>query len=194
MSTASHEGEIAAGFVARLVSGFLAWLAWPFRPSPLDLVKQGNAEPYLMMRNITDAATGQPLVARWYRVGVVNRSRTDIDDVQVQAWRMNPPGFAGLPQALHLMNDNPTPPEPYQQTFTVAPDRGPSQYVDVVVKVVNQPLLQLQHITAGVSQHFPVPAGRYHFTLRVSGLGTRARLKHFVLDLDATGELRFEPA
>ena len=192
MNAIGDEGEFAAGFVARLVSGFVAWLTWPFRPSPLDLLKQGNAEPYLMMRNITDAATGQALVARWYRVGVVNRSHSDIDDVQVQAWRMNPPGFAGLPQVLHLMNDNPTPPAPYQQSFTVAPGREPSRYVDVIVKVVNQPQFQLQHITPGVSQHFPV--GRYELTLRASGRGAQSRLRKFVLDLDAIGELSFERA
>ncbi len=184
--------EFSAEFAASLLSRVVAWITWPIRPSPLDLVKESNTEPYLMTRHVFRAGTGEPLDCRWYRVGVLNRSRSTIEDVQVETIRLTPPELPGLPALLHLMHDNPpNPAGPYQQSLSVPPDKTPSVYVDVVAKVMNQPQFQLQHITpGGVRQQFP--EGQYLLVLRVRGRGVKSRTRAFVLDLDALGELRFE--
>ncbi len=142
-----------------------------------------------MTSHIFVAGTSAPIDARWYRVGVRNRWRATIEDVQVTAERLMPSTLPGLPQVLHLMHDNPAPGTPHQGTFSVPSDRRPSRYVDVVSKVIGQPFFQLEHITPGVMKLFP--AGTYELELQVRGLGTQSRRRTFVIDLDDSGELRF---
>jgi len=183
--------EVISGTIVRFVNEFLTWITWPLRGPALDLVFDRDREPYLMTSHIFNMATGVPINARWYRVGVVNHWRSTIEEVRVTAERLTPPNLPGLPQVLHLMHDNPPPGTPFRDQFSVPHGRTPSCYVDVVSKVIGQDIFQLEHITPGVTKQFP--AGRYEIVLLVRGRGTKSRQRTFILDLDNSGELRFHP-
>ena len=183
--------QAAADFGLGIIDRLSAWTRWTFGPPTLDLAFEGDREPYLMTDGVMDAR-GRPVYARWYRVGVVNRSQVAFDAVEVTAEQLSPPRLPGLPQPLHWQNDNPAPGTAYQTNSSVPPGRKPSKYVDVVVHRPDLDDFELKHITPGVKPFFP--KGRYDLVLQVRAEVGRPRRRTFRLDLDHSGELRFRRA
>jgi len=167
------------------------WARRPFRRHRLDLCFEGGRPPYLMTGHIFDSATGQPVNSRWFRVGVMNRSSSRIDDVCVQLVSVDPPDLVPVvPVPLHLMHDNPPPGQPNLQTFSVEPGGDtPTQFVDVVSKVVGQPTIQIEHTVAAVAKLFPARSSI--FALKISAPYERSRIRRFSVGLDVQGELTF---
>ena len=167
------------------------WSRRPFRRRRLDLCFLGAVPPYLMTGHIFRSDTGAPVNGRWFRVGVINRAPSRIDNVCVQLVSVEPPHFVhAVPLPLHLMHDNPPPGEPNLRTFPVEPGGDtPTAFVDVVSKVVGQPELQVEHTVPAVLQMYP--ARSYTFVLKVTAPFQKSRSRSFSVGLDDQGELTF---
>jgi len=169
-----------------------AWARRPFKRHRLDLHFAGPVPPYLMTGHTFTAVTMQPVNSRWFRVGVLDRSTAPIYDVSVQLISVDPANIVPVvPLPLHLMHDNPAMGQPHVRTFSVQPGGDePTQYVDVVSKIVGQQAIQIEHIVPGVSKLFA--AGSYKFGLRISAPYQRSRMRAFSVGLDDQGELTFQ--
>jgi hypothetical protein len=125
-------------------------------------------------------------------VGVLNRSTAPIYDVSVQLISVDPPNIVPVVALLlDLMHDNPAIGQSHVREFSVQPGGDePTQYVDVVSKVVGHSAIQIEHIVPGVSKLFV--AGSYKFGLTVSVPYQRSRTRTFSVGLDDQGELTYQ--
>jgi hypothetical protein len=180
--------QFAADFANTWLERRWATITRPFRRPVLDLVYEGDHDPFLMTEHIF--RQGQEVPGRWFRVAVINSSRSEIGDVRVRATRLRPARLPVLPQILrHMGND---PPQPVESMFAVRAGRQVPEFVDVVSKVTGFPSIQLHHINDAVRRDFP--AGSYRLTLEVTGTGSKPRTRDFVIRLNRSRELLFRPA
>ena len=68
----------------------------------------------------------------------------------------------------------------------------PTQFVDVVSKVVGSPAIQIEHTVPAVQRLFP--AWPYTFTLRIAAPFQESQTRSFSVGLDDEGELTFSTA
>jgi len=180
--------QFAAEFANTWLERRWASITRPFRRPVLDLVYEGDHDPFLMTSHIF--RQGQEVAGRWFRVAVINSSRSEIGDVRVRAMRLHPRRLTVLPQILHHMGNDP--PQPVESTFAVRPGRQAPEFVDVVSKVTGLESIELHHINDAVRRDFP--AGSYRLTLEVTGTGSKPRTRDFAIRLNRSRELLFRPA
>lgn len=90
-----------------------------------------------------------------YRIGLHNPSKFPVRHVCVRLVAVDPdPSINVLPLTLR-MKDNNSHPYTESKGFTVA--TGASEFVDVVMKSVLIPTMELQHIVYGVTRKFLPP-------------------------------------
>jgi len=160
----------------------------------LDLVFGGDLPPYLHTYPIMDGATGKLVRGRWYRVGVLNRSRVPVSDVRVQLWKAEPVPFPIQPVTLHFKDDNPGPGTPARLSIDVpAGPREPTVFVDLLAQREKLPFFQVLHTVPNVP-HGSMLARQSTLTLRVTGHDARGRMRRFTAGLNESNELTMAAA
>jgi len=130
------------------------------------------------------------IAERRFRVGIRNASGVTIDDVRVEI-DMEETAFRPVP--LHLMHDNPTAEQSYQQTFDLNPDEV--KYIDVLGGYEGEKLpydeIMLFYAVRGIPSR--IPPTRHELIIAAYGRDTPRCERAFVVDVDQGNRMTFMP-
>ena len=156
----------------------------------LEILFDTTRPPFEQETRFPIADSKSFIAERRFRVGIRNASGVTIDDIRVE---IDMEEIAFRPVPLHLMHDNPSEGQPYQQTFDLNP--GEVKHIDVLAryegKIRKSNEIILMYAVTGIPNL--IPPTRHELIIAAYGRDTPRCERVFVVDVGQGDRMTFMP-